>query len=122
MAMSEPQPKNPATDWPDEVGAGITVIDRDFTILYMNGKSAVSFAKWGEKGLIGQDVRRCHEERSVRIIEHILETGEPNIYTVEKQGVKKLIYQTPWYKNGQIMGVVEFSMEIPLEMPHYVRG
>lgn len=120
--MSEPQFEDPATDWPDEVGAGITVIGRDFTVLYINDKSAANFAKWGGKGLVGKDVRLCHQERSVRIIEHILATGEPNIYTIEKQGIKKLIYQTPWRKNGQIMGVVEFSMEIPLEMPHYVRG
>jgi len=27
-------------------------------------------------------VRACHQERSVRIIEHILETGDPNVYTI----------------------------------------
>lgn len=44
-----------------------------------------------------------------------------NAYTIEKNGVKKLIYQTPWYENGEFMGLVEFSLEIPFEMPHYVR-
>ena len=39
----------------------------------------------------------------------------------EKNGVKKLIYQTPWYENGEFMGLVEFSLEIPFEMPHYIR-
>ena len=38
-----------------------------------------------------------------------------------KAGVKKLIYQTPWYENGEFRGLVELSMEIPFEMPHYVR-
>ncbi|GAB6277551.1 MAG: hypothetical protein SAMD01599839_20910 [Rectinema sp.] len=120
--MSDTQPENTATAWQDEFSANITVIDRDFTILSMNDKSAASNAKWGGKALIGQDVRLCHQERSVRIIEHILETGEPNIYTIEKNGVKKLIYQAPWLEHGQIMGVVELSMEIPFEMPHHVRG
>jgi transcriptional regulator with PAS, ATPase and Fis domain len=119
--MTETQSPNSATNWPDEISASITVIDRSFTILYMNEKSAAAFAKWGGKALVGKDVRRCHQEHSVHIIEHILETGEPYIYTIEKQGIKKLIYQTPWRKDGQIMGVVEFSMEIPPEMPHHVR-
>ncbi len=120
--MSELSWKDVAPHWADELDVGITVVDRNLTILYMNEKSATAFATWGGKALVGKDVRACHQERSVRIIEHILATGEPNIYTVEKQGVKKLIYQAPWRKDGQIAGVVEFSMEIPPEMPHYVRG
>ena len=33
-----------------------------------------------------------------------------------------MIYQTAWFKDGVIAGLVEISMEIPTEMPHYVRG
>jgi hypothetical protein len=33
-----------------------------------------------------------------------------------------MIYQTPWYKEGEVAGLVEFSLEIPESMPHYVRG
>jgi len=57
----------------------------------------------------------------VRIIEHILETGDPNVYTIEKQGVHKLIYQALWCHNDVIAGMVELSIEIPAKMPHYVR-
>ena len=36
--------------------------------------------------------------------------------------VKKLIYQTPWYKeDGTFGGLIEYSIEIPFEMPHFVR-
>ena len=48
--------------------------------------------------------------------------GENNAYTIEKGPLRKLIYQTPWYEKGEIAGLVEFSLEIPAEMPHYVRG
>ena len=41
---------------------------------------------------------------------------------MEKAGIKKLIYQAPWRKDGKVAGVVELSMEIPFEMPHFVRG
>jgi len=47
---------------------------------------------------------------------------EKNIYTVEKDGIKKLIYQSPWFNDGQYAGFVELSLEVPFEMPHFVRS
>ncbi|CUQ61167.1 Uncharacterised protein [Dorea longicatena] len=44
-----------------------------------------------------------------------------NAYTIEKNGVKKMIYQTAWKQDGVVGGLVEISMEIPGEMPHYMR-
>ncbi len=41
--------------------------------------------------------------------------------TPQKNGVKKLIYQTPWYREGTYMGFMELSLEIPAEMKHHVR-
>ena len=36
--------------------------------------------------------------------------------------VKKLIYQTPWFKeDGAFGGLIEYSIEIPFDMPHFVR-
>ena len=115
-------PEKSAQNWQEEFDAAITIIDRDFKILSMNDKSAEVNAKWGGKALIGQDIRACHQESSVRIIEHILATGEPHTYTIEKQGIHKLIYQAPWREQGTIVGIVEISIEISREMPHYVRS
>ena len=50
-----------------------------------------------------------------------LETGGVNAYTIEKNGVRKMIYQTAWKQDGVVGGLVEISMEIPGEMPHHVR-
>ena len=50
-----------------------------------------------------------------------MQTGQTNVYTIEKKGVKKLIYQTPWYHDGAFAGLVELGLEIPAEMPHFVR-
>jgi hypothetical protein len=44
-----------------------------------------------------------------------------NCYTIEKEGIKKLIYQAPWYDNGKLSGLVELSMVIPFIMDHFVR-
>jgi hypothetical protein len=52
----------------------------------------------------------------------MLSQGETNAYTIEKRGVRKLIYQTPWYENGEVAGLVEYSIVLPENMPHKVRG
>jgi hypothetical protein len=32
-----------------------------------------------------------------------------------------MIYQTAWKEDGKVAGLVEISMVIPDDMPHYVR-
>ena len=46
---------------------------------------------------------------------------KPNVYTIEKNGIKKLIYQSPWFEKGVMKGLVELSLEIPFDMPHFIR-
>jgi hypothetical protein len=40
---------------------------------------------------------------------------------MEKHGLKKLIYQSPWYDSGQYSGFVEISLPVPFDMPHFIR-
>jgi hypothetical protein len=47
---------------------------------------------------------------------------ELNVYTIEKDGVKRLIYQAPRYEGGEYQGIVELSLPIPFELPHFVRS
>ncbi len=48
--------------------------------------------------------------------------GSTNAYTIEKKGVKKVIYQTAWRRaDGSVGGLVEISMIVPDPMPHFVR-
>jgi hypothetical protein len=54
-------------------------------------------------------------------VQELLTSGRSNVYTIEKGGIKKLIYQSPWYENGKYAGLVELSLPIPKEMPHFVR-
>ena len=51
----------------------------------------------------------------------MLETGEANAYTITKHGQRKMIYQTPWRRDGRVAGLIEISMVIPSDMPHYDR-
>jgi hypothetical protein len=54
-------------------------------------------------------------------LKDLLDNEKLNAYTIEKNGIKKLIYQVPWYENGEFGGLIELSMPIPFEMPHFVR-
>lgn len=105
--------------WADEIDAAVTICDADAKILYMNDRSRATFAKHGD--IIGHDLLAYHPERAQRQIRHMLETGENNAYTIEKNGQRKIIYQTPWRRDGKVAGLVELSIVLPENMPHYVR-
>lgn len=100
----------------------ITVCDRNYVLIYMNEKAIASYRDAGGAALLGQDIRFCHRQASLDKMKNIMETGIPNVYTIAKNGIRKLIYQAPWKDKGSIAGIVEFSIPIPEEMPHYMRS
>jgi len=108
--------------WAKEFSGAITVCDRDGIILEMNDKALRVFAEDGGAALIGTNVLDCHPEPSRTKLRGLLAEGRTNVYTIEKRGVKKLIYQAPWFEAGAYAGFVELSLEVPFEMPHFVRG
>ncbi|MBK8598458.1 MAG: diguanylate cyclase [Holophagales bacterium] len=107
--------------WVKELKAAITVCDRDGIVLEMNDRAAVTHEKDGGRELIGQSLVGCHPEPSRSLLLELLQTGRLNVYTIEKAGVKKLIYQAPWFRNGEYQGLVELSLPIPFELPQFVR-
>lgn len=109
-------------DWAEEFPSAITVCDTNAIILYMNNKSLSTFAGDGGAKLIGTSLFDCHNPASCAMIKELIATGSKNSYTIEKNGVKKIIHQSPWYKAGEIAGLVEISIEIPFEMAHHIRG
>lgn len=109
------------TDWISEFPAAITVTDMDGVIIEMNDKACQTFEKYGGNALIGTNLMKYHAAKSQEIIKQIMTSGEKNVYSIEKNGMKKIIFQTPWYIDGVIMGLVELSLEVPFEMPHFVR-
>ena len=107
--------------WVKEFPGAVTVCDAQGIIPEMNDKAELTFAEDGGRALIGQNVLDCHPEPSRSQLRDLLAEGKPNIYTIEKNGIKKLIYQTPWYTDGKYAGFIELSLEIPFEMSHFVR-
>ncbi|HET6846193.1 MAG TPA: PAS domain-containing protein [Anaerolineales bacterium] len=109
-------------DWTDAFPASITVCDRNGVLLDLNDRAVEVFAADGGRELIGRNVLDCHPEPARAKMQALLNSGATNVYTIEKQGRKKLIYQAPWYRDGEFAGLVELSIELPAELPHFVRS
>ena len=92
------------------VGATVGIFAAVFILAYALMKN--------KKEAIGFDRKMKDSE----IIRRLLADGGTNVYTIEKNGVRKMIYQTAWRVDGVVGGLAEISMEIPAEMPHYIRN
>jgi hypothetical protein len=107
--------------WLDGIAVAATVCDRDGICLYMNEHAARGFAKDGGRSLIGKSLFHCHPEPARSRFAAQLASPAPNTYTIEKQGVRKIIHQLPFDKDGVFSGLVELSFELPATLPHFVR-
>lgn len=108
-------------NWIKEFNGAITLCDAEGKIVYMNDKALKTFENDGGEKLIGTNVLDCHPEPSKTTLKNMMDERKTNCYTIEKNGVKKLIYQAPAYTNGEYSGFVELSLEIPLDMKHFIR-
>ncbi len=109
-------------DWAYGMNCAVTVCDADCRIIYMNERSRETFAARGGADLIGHNLMEYHNDRSREIIRRLLEEGGTNAYTIEKKGLRKMIYQTAWRQpNGTVGGLLEISIILPDTLPHYIR-
>ncbi len=107
--------------WIKSFSAAIIVCDKKGLILEMNDKAIESFSNEGGKKLIGTNLLECHPEPARTRLAGMLNSQEQNVYTVEKNGIKSFICQSPWYDKGVYSGFVEISFTVPAEIPHIVR-
>jgi len=108
-------------EWIEKLNGNIMVCDAGGIIIYLNEKAIKSYADEGGASLVGRNLMDCHNENSRKKIMEIMTTHQNNVYTIEKKGKKKIIYQSPWFAGEEFRGIIEFSLEIPQEMPHFVR-
>ena len=109
-------------DWVKEFGGAVTVCDPIGTIIYMNDKAYATFMNPGDESPIGHNLFDCHPSAAQEILRGLMKEQKTNVYTIEKKGKKKIIYQSPWYEKGEYKGFVEVSLEIPFEMVNKIRG
>lgn len=103
--------------WITTLDCNVTVCNTACELIYMNEKAEKMYGS----DILGKSLRDCHTDASWAKMEHIIATGESNSYTIEKRGVKKMIHQLPYYQNGKVAGIVELSVVIPFDAPHYIR-
>ena len=111
------------TDWLDQIDVIVSSCDENGITTYMNQKGNKVFAGSGGYELIGKTMVDCHPEGAVREkFLTLLKSQKFNCYTIEIKGKKKLVYQTPLFKDGVFVGYNEMILSIPETMPHFVRG
>jgi hypothetical protein len=71
-------------------------------ILYMNDKAADVNKEEGGKALIGKNLMDCHPPEAQKKLKEVMVSGRPYAFTVEKKGVRKLVYQGQWKRNGKV--------------------
>jgi len=108
--------------WADGLPAAITVTDAHGTIIAMNARAGETFAADGGAALVGRSVFECHPEPARSKLRALYAQPAPSHYTIRKRGARKIIHQIPWYAGGAFAGLVELSIPIPDEMPHFERG
>lgn len=113
--------KNLTGRWVRELPAAITVCDSSGTVIEMNDASAASYAADGGFGLIGKNIRDCHPPDARMILDSMFVNGTPHIYMIEKNGVRKMLCELPWYEEGTFSGLVEVSIILPDTIPCYQR-
>ena len=87
----------------------------------MNQYAKEVFNHRGGGQLLGSQVRDCHNAQSNARIDAMLESGEPNHYTITKRGQRKIIHQMPRLADGKVVGLIEISIPIPDELAHFDR-
>ncbi len=103
-------------NWAEYLPVTMTVCDAEGTMLYMNPESVKTFSKDGGSALLGSNLLDCHPEPSRTILKEQLETHTGQTYITDKNGVKKLIHQTPWYEEGDFKGMMELIIPIPEDL------
>ena len=107
--------------WIEEFAGAVTVCDTEGRIMAMNAKARETFAEEGGARLVGTNVLDCHPEPARTKLAKMMEERRTNVYTIQKKGKKKLIFQAPWFEGGVYAGFVELSLEVPMDMPHFSR-
>ena len=107
--------------WSDDFSGPVTVCDKQGIIVYMNRKSKEQFKNYGGEKLMGSNLLDCHPEPSKSKLKAMLEKPTSNMYTTEKNGITKIIYQSPWMHNGEFAGLIEISFELSDGMSHFKR-
>lgn len=109
--------QTPTFDWVEHYPAPISVCDTQGTIIAMNRPAMDLFSKQGGGSLLGASLFACHPEPANAIIRGLLREQTANTYFTEKNGIRKLVHQAPWYSEGRFAGLIETIIVLPEQVP-----
>lgn len=108
--------------WIEKFTGGVTISNCEGTIIYLNEKACQIWDKDGGAALVGRNLFDCHPEHSKTMLAKMLKEQISNCYTIDKNGMKKLIYQTPLYdEEGRYAAFAELIIELPASIKNFVR-
>ena len=99
-------------DFLQETDMIISVCDADGTIVYMNDKAKNYFQEPGTPELTGSNILDCHPEPSKSQLKKMMTTHETQSLIKGEGEKRRIIHQTPIYKNKKFNGYIEII--IPL--------
>lgn len=108
-------------DWVREFPGAVIVCDEAGTIVEMNDQAVRTNEARGGRALIGRNLLDCHPEPARTALAALMDGRRANAYTIEKDGLKKMVYQAPWFRDGRYAGFAEIVFGIPPDVPHFVR-
>lgn len=109
-------------EWVREFPGAVIVCDEAGRITELNDRAVRSYESEGGRALIGKDLLACHPEPARAKLAALMAERRTNVYTIEKSGLRKLVYQAPWFREGRYAGFVEIVFEVPAEIPHFLRS
>jgi len=107
--------------WLEELPCSVMVCDKKYKVVYMNQRAAEAHKEDGGMALLGTNLMECHPPKAQKKLREVMTSGRPNVYSIEKNGVKRQIFQSQWKVKGHVSGLVELNFEIPWDMPHHKR-
>jgi len=108
-------------EWFKYFPGAITVTDAHGIILEINEASAKMYKANGGYALIDRNAITCHKEPAQTKVREIYETQSLNVYSITKNGKKKLVYQAPYFVKDKFSGIVEIVLNLPDHIPHFNR-
>jgi PAS domain-containing protein len=99
-------------DYLKETDIIVSVCDKDGTIRYMNDKGYNYFQEPGKPELLGSNIMDCHPEPSKSRFKEMMITHETQSIIKGDGEKKRLIHQTPIYKDGEFDGYVELILPL----------
>lgn len=108
-------------DWLELYPSAVTVCDIHGVITAMNSAARKNFSSRGGGELIGTSLFDCHQEPSNSKIRKMLRSQQAQTYIVEKKGRKRLVHQSPWYKEGEFAGLMETIIDLAGDIQEHQR-